>query len=237
MAKLKAPRTVSKRQELRQDAVVTFSSKALEFFNRFRSYIIYGGAALILIAAGLTWYYMSQSSRNQEAATYLGRIVRLYEGGLYRQALDGTSENKGLKAIADEYGGTVSGNLAKYYTASALMEIDEKEEALKYFQSFDKSNDIVSAAAYAGEAAIYEDTEQDYAKAADLYERAGTVYPNVLTAPDYLRKAARCYEELGQFSSARRIYEAIADRYPESGVASGIDVYLTRLDMLEAAAN
>jgi TolA-binding protein len=117
------------------------------------------------------------------------------------------------------------------------MQIDEKEEALTYFKSFDKSSDIISAAAYAAEASIYEDTKQDYQKAAELYERAGTVYPNVLTAPEYLRKAARNYEELGQYAAAKRIYESIADRYPDSGVASGIDVYLTRLEMLQAGSS
>jgi len=147
MPMLKAPRKISRRQELRQDAVVSGFSKLESLYERYRTLLI-GAAALLLIiifaGIGYTFYRQNQGVK---AADHLGAIVRLYEQGQYREALDGVEDKLGLLEIADRFGSTKDGNLANFYAADALFRLNEKEEASRYFRRFDKTEDFVGASA------------------------------------------------------------------------------------------
>jgi len=102
----------------------------------------------------------------------------------------------------------------------------------EYFAAFDKGADYLGAAAYAGQAAAHEDLG-DQRRAAELYREAALVYENKLTSPQYLLEAARSFEAVGDYGSARGAYQLISERFPESEVAEGIEFYVTRLDALQ----
>ena len=145
MPALQAPRKISRRQELRQDAVVTATTRAVDLFDENRMLVI-GVLVTVVIAViafvGYRYYLVQQSG---EAAAQLGSIVVTYEQGLWDVALDGTAENVGLLEIANRYGNTSDGNLARFYAADALYRLDRKEEALKYFEAYDKDDNILGA--------------------------------------------------------------------------------------------
>ena len=151
MATLKAPKTISKRNELRQDKAVTVFVRIQEFVyqNRTRAYGIAGAVVLILL--GIAGYAYWQSQRGVEAQNLLGGIVTVYEQGEYRQALDGVGDNPGLLAIAEDYGSSEAGNMARFYAADASFRRGEYDQALAYFEAFHKGSHIVGASAWAGE--------------------------------------------------------------------------------------
>ncbi len=232
MPMLQAPRKISKRQELRQDAVVTLSTRAVDFYENNQKLLVWIGVGIVaLVALGFAYNYY-QGQQAVKAAELLGGIVGVYESGDFRTALDGTEDKPGLLHVADNYGSTPDGNLAHFYTADALYNLGEKDQALSYFQDYDKGRDFLGASALAGEAAIYEDQE-NYNDAGDKYAEAAAVYANQLTSPRYLLDAARNYEKAGDYRNARRMYESIRDDYPDSSIAGGLDVYLARIDALE----
>lgn len=228
MATLKAPKTISKRKELRKDTAVTIFVQIQEFVyqNRTLAYGIAGAAALVLLA--IAGYAYWQSQRSVEAQNLLGGIVLVYEQGQYQEALDGTGDNPGLLVIAEDYGGSEAGNMARFYAADALFRLGEYDQALEYFEAFDKGNHIVGASALAGEAAIYE-TKEDYARAGALYRRAALQYEDGLTSPEYLHASGRAYEKAEQYEDARNAYQMIRDRFPESAHAQSLDYYLARV--------
>ena len=228
MATLKAPKTISKRKELRQDKAVTVFVRIQEFLynNRTLAYGIAGAFVVVLIAIG--GYAFWQSQRGDEAQALLGSIVRIYEEGGYREALDGVGDTPGLLTIAGDYGSSDAGNLARFYAADALFRLGEYDQALDYFEAFDKGDNIVGASALAGEAAIHE-IQGNYGRAGDLYERAATVYDDELTSPGYLHNAGRSYEKAEQYEDARDAYQRIRDQYPDSNQAQSIDFFLARV--------
>jgi len=228
MATLKAPKTISKRKELRQDTAVTVFVRIQEFFyhNRTLVYGIAGAAALILLV--IVGYAYWQSQRGVEAQNLLGGIVTVYEQGEYRQALDGVGDNPGLLAIAEDYGRSEAGNMARFYAADASFRLGEYDQALAYFEAFDKGRHIVGASAWAGEAAIHE-IQGNYARAGALYERAASQYEDALTSPLYLHNAGRSYEKAERYEDARDAYQRIRDRFPESTQARSIDYFLARV--------
>jgi tetratricopeptide (TPR) repeat protein len=232
MSAIKPPKKISKRQELRQDQVVTFYAKAWDFFDKNRKlvYSVLGAvAAVVVIAIGIMLY---GSAQNRKAAELLGEIVRVYEQGDYRAALDGVDGRTGLIEIANKYGSTETGNMATYYAADALFRLGEYDQALTFFKRYDKDDNIIGASALAAEAAIYEQREE-YERAGNLYRRAALIYKNELTSPQYLLDAGRAYEKAGEYDKARSVYQEIQKLFPESPTAGGIDFYLARVNAME----
>jgi len=232
MPALQAPRKISRRQELRQDAVITVYARAIEMYSRHKTYVLVAASVLAVVIIGYVGYRFYLVRQGDEAASLLGPIVLTYEQGNYQEALDGTVDHAGLIEIAGRYGRTKDGNLARFYAADALYRLDRKEEALEYFAEFNKSADYLGAAAYAGQAAVHEDLSNPR-RAGELYREAALVYQNNLTSPEYLLAAARNFEAAGDYVAARQAYLLIAEQFPESEVADGIEFYLARLDALQ----
>ncbi|HEX7069560.1 MAG TPA: tetratricopeptide repeat protein [Rhodothermales bacterium] len=228
MSALKTPRHVSRKHELREDTVVTFYARAWEFFDKNRKlvYGVIGGiVAVVLVILAYVFY---QNRQQAQAVELLGSVVQLYEQGRYRDALDGVEGTAGLLEIADEYGSTDAGNLARFYAADALFRLGEYDRALEYFRKYDEDDGLIGASAIAGEAAIREN-KGEYEAAGDLYRRAALHYENELRSPEYLLQAARAYERAQAYDDAEEALELITERFPESNIAQGIDFHLARL--------
>ncbi len=226
---LKPRRKASKRQELREDTVVTWYARALQFYDQYKQQLIYGGLALVVLILGFAGYQAYMSSQNAEAEEMLGQIVGVYEQGNFQQALEGTSDAAGLLEIIDEYGATETGNLARFYAADAFYNLGEYERSLELFQAYDKDDNYLGASAYAGMGASYASLEQ-YQDAAEAYDEAADIYSNQGTTPLYLQEAASNYEEAGQLARARALYERIQEEYPDSPQAEQVAIHLARLE-------
>ena len=229
MSTLNPTRKVSRRQELREDKVVTFYARVLNIFENNRQAVIGAGAAVlavILLAMGWNWY---QGNRNDQALSEMAEAVSLYEAESFQAALDGDVSFLGLMDIVDSYGGTDSGNLARFYAADALFRTGDLEGALEMFESYSKGNDYIGASAFAGEAAIHE-TQGNHERAGDLYMRAANVYSSEITSPMYLSNAARAYTSAGEFGDAIDALEMIEGDYPDSQAARSVEYKLAKLN-------
>lgn len=236
MSTLKPPKSLSRRQELREDRVVTAYARAYQYIDQNRT-LIYGiiGAvvAVILLLVAWSWY---QSRQAEQAQEHLGRILHIYERGDYRQALDGSDGRLGLTAIADDYGRSPAGNLARFYAANAHFRLGEYDEAQRYFSRFNKEDDLVGASAIEGEASIYE-MRGEYRRAGDLYRRAAQHFESAASSPQYLLASGRAYEQAGDFNRAIESYQMIVDDFPDSPQAGNVDAYIARAEARRQAAN
>ncbi len=228
MSTLTPTRKVSRKHELREDKVVTFSARALGLIENNRAVVYSALAGVVIVLAAILGNSYMQSKRNAEALDMMTEAVSRYERGDYTAAVDGDMSFAGLIEIADDYGNTKAGNLARFYAADALYRTGDLDEALEYFEAFKKGADYLGASALAGEAAIHE-TKLDHARAADLYLRAAEIFESVVTSPDYLVKAGRAYENAGDFSSARRVYEKLKADYSGTSEGQDAEFYLARI--------
>ena len=228
MATLKAPKTISRRQELRKDAVTTVWVRIQEVFygNRGIAWAVAGG--IVAIVAGILGWDFLQGARGVQADEALGGIIRTYENGDYQLALDGTATAVGLLEIIDDYGSTPAGNIARFYAADASYRLGDYETALEFFEDYNGGDDLLGASALAGQAAIYE-LSADFERAADLYVRAAEAVDNSLVSPIYWMSAGLAYEKAGVFEDAETAFRTIKDTYPESEEAKDIDFYLGRV--------
>lgn len=224
------------------DAPLTLADQAPFWFEQHKRTLLaaLGGLlVLALLVAGFVWWRSQQADRAQEQ---VAESVRLFEEAqrlpadqsqqrrtLLERALRDENGRLGLKTVADDYGSTEAGNLAAFYTASALYDLGRGDEALRYFQEVDGAADYLGASALAGEAAVLENKGQ-HAEAAAKYVAAADRYPSDLFTPGYLLAAVRAYEAAGNVDAGRAALQRIRDDYPLTPEAADLDYLDGRLD-------
>jgi tetratricopeptide (TPR) repeat protein len=236
MTALKTPEKTSRRKELRQNIFVELYARALLLYDEHRRVAQGIGVAFLLLLLAVPGYIYYHQQQEQEANQKLGQVLKVYEQENFQQALDGTNNRAGLLTIADDYGNTDAGNLATFYAANALYQLEEYDRALTYFQRFEKGQDFLGASAYAAQAAIHEN-KGNFQRAGELYEEAAVQYQNKLTAPRYLLNAGEAYEEAGQLQAAVEAYQQISDEYPESDQARTAERYMARAQVQQQASS
>ena len=236
MSTLKPTKKISRRQELRQDTVVTWSARIWGLVDKYRA-LTYGLlAAVVVVVAGLVGYSYLQQQRGSEAQEYLAPAVRLFEKGQYQDALDGTGLEMGLLDTAEEFGSTQAGNLAHFYAADALFRLGEYDQALEHFRAYRKESNYLGASALAGEAAIHE-AKGSYERAGALYKRAASIFPNDLVSPDYLLDAGRAFELAGRYKDAVEAYGLVSEDYPNSTQARDVEMLVARVEAKREATS
>lgn len=202
--------------------------QATDFFEKNRVVVLsVFGAILLAIAAAFFWN-REQTSKNEDATAKLESIVKRYEAGNYKGAIEGDSTAMGLKDIVKNYSGTPSGEQAKLYLANAYFQLRNYDEAQKVFESISSALPLVKGSALAGEAACYEQ-KKEYKKAAQLFRRAVDAVRNDAVAPIYLENAGRNFELAGEKSDALAVYERLKKDYPQSAAARNVEPIIARL--------
>jgi tetratricopeptide (TPR) repeat protein len=231
---LKPPKQVSRRQELREDTVVTAYARTMTMAEKYKGALIAAGVGIVVIFLGVLGYTYYLSNQSDLADEALGAVLPLYEAGQYQEALDGTADTPGLLEIADEYGATDAGNIAQFYAASALFELGRYDEAEEYFDAFDGDGDLLEASAIAGEAAVAEQ-RGEHDEAGELYREAARTFESAATAPAYYFDAARNFEAAGDYDAARAAYDEVEEEYPDAPQAANVPAYIARLEAMSAA--
>ncbi|MXY08401.1 MAG: hypothetical protein F4058_00930 [Rhodothermaceae bacterium] len=225
MAKFKAPKGVLGQSSQQAELRGRWYTPLLALYYGNRRILTGAAIGVIIIIAAILGYSYIQGARDNQAQELLGAIVLEYEQGDHRVALDGTGETLGLLDIIDQYGSTPAGNTARFYAGNAHFELEEYDEALEQFEQFNASDDFIGASATAGRAAVHE-LQEDFSRAAALFEHAAEMDDNSLRSPHYLHSAARAYVAAGEFSAAEEIILEAKERYPETTLADEFDFML-----------
>lgn len=185
-------------------------------------YIVVG--VLVAVIGGVfggKWYLDTQ---NKEAQTQLFPAVYYLESDSLGKALNGDGNNLGFVEIADQYGWTKAGNLAKFYAGVAFLRSGKMDDAIEYLEGFSSSDLLLQARVYALLGDAY--TEKgDNDEAANNYKKASEYKPNKEFTPVYLMKLGLAYELNQDFSSAKETYLKIINEYPESMQANDAKKY------------
>ena len=133
----------------------------------------------------------------------------------YERALQGGGGELGLFGIIKQYGGTKSGNLARFYVATIYFKQKNYAEALKYLNSFHGQKTFMVPRAWCMIGDIYAEQKQ-YPMALTYYYKAVEYESSKFSTPAYLMKAACVHEVIGEYAKALTCYERICTLYPSS---------------------
>ncbi len=200
------------KKQMKEDKLVTFWFKAIEWIDQYQQYVLGGLAAIIILIAGVFFYKNYKSGQEQHAAVQFANAKQLYDSQNYNAAVDT------LVRLTNDYSGTASACVGTVYLANAFMFKKDYPVAERYYRTYldDYDDDpILSAAAAAGIAATF-DERGDFAKAAELYEQAAKKFSDSYRAPQLLMDAARCYRFAQKSEAALKALTELVEKYPKS---------------------
>lgn len=213
-----------KNVELQDNELDVQINKGEEFVQKNQK-LIFGVCAAIVVAVAAIWGWNKLSdSKNASAQNEMWEAQALFDQGQYEQAL------AGFEAVADEYGSTKAGNLAKAYAGLCQKNLGNFEEAVKLLDDYDGNDNVVAPAILSAMGDCLVNMENaDNKKAAETFMKAAKAADNAQYSPLYLKKAGLAYEAAGDKEAAAKAYQAIKDNWAETSLAQTIDKYIERV--------
>jgi tetratricopeptide (TPR) repeat protein len=217
-----------------QDDAARIVYRAKGFWEKYSKSIIYGGLAIILIAGGWFAYkkFIAEPNENK-AAEAIWKAQQYLEKDSIRLALVGDGRNAGFEKVAKTYGGTKSGNLAKYYTGLCYLKLNDPTKAITFLKDFSTDSKPLQAFAYARLGDAYGDLNKN-AESIENYDKAGHHFPDdEANSSESLFRAGLRSEIAGKNEDAIKYYKEVREKYFRSERGRNIDAYLARLGNLD----
>lgn len=214
---------MSKKIENQEEIIVADAvSKTEQFFEKNGKWCIVALVALlVLVGCGYAYKYLVWDKNSAAAAELLIEAENHFAGETpnYDLALNGDENGVGFLAVAEQYGSTPAGNIAKHYAGICYLHLGDLENAAKMLASYKSvdglANEIINAQNFGlqGDIAV---EQGDYAKAAKLFAKAVKESDNNYTAPLYLYKKAAALKAAGELEKAKACFKSIIEQYPSS---------------------
>ena len=187
--------------------------RAEDFFEAHRMIILGVLGGLVLIVGGwLLYKFMYQEPKNTEALEQMYQAEFLFQKDSFDMALNNPGGGfAGFAEIADNYGGTPAGNLARYYAAVCCLNIKKIQEAKSYIEEFDASGLVMPILKEGILGDIYAELN-DFDTALKHYEKAISIRKNDFLTPVYLKKLGILKEKLGDDAGALKAYQEIKSK-------------------------
>ncbi len=215
------------KRELKQpDQFVTLTEHGLSWANQNRRSAITAAVVVLVAILAIVGGFALYSHRSAEANAALGDALHAYQTPVAtpgQQLPPGTktysSVQERAKAanamfldVANRYGMTMDGKVARYFTGLTYMEEGQNQPAEDSLKSVASSWDgELAALGKLGLAQLYRKTGRD-AQAVTLYQELGkgdatTVSPGIAQI-----QLAEMYESQGKTDEARKIYAQLKDK-------------------------
>jgi len=218
-------------KEKNEDVLVDIEqvySKSEQFFETYKKQII-GVIAILVIGIGGFFAYdnLVVVPNNKEAQELMWKAEYYFEIDSLDKAIAGDNNYFGFAHIAENFGGTKAGNLAKYYLGICYLNKGEFQLAIDNLKDASLEDEVVSSVALGSIGDAYVELG-NVDKAVSYFEKAANNSDNNLTAPLYLKKKAIALESLNKYKDALAAYETIKADYPKSTEAQDIEKYIAK---------
>jgi tetratricopeptide (TPR) repeat protein len=204
-------------------------SKSEQFIEKNKKLIMGGIAAIILIVVGvIAVRHLYLAPKEKEASNAIFRGQYYFQQEQWDKALYGDSiQYIGFEEIANEYGLTKTGKLAKAYAGICYYHKGDYKEAISCLKKFSAGDQLIDPVITGLIGDCYVDMNQ-LEDGIDFFLKAASKADDSTISPIYLKKAGRAYEHLGNNKKAVQIYTTIKEKYSVGIEAQDIDKYIER---------
>lgn len=214
------------RHALKHDQFVDTTAQGLEWASENRRSLIVTGSIVLAILAAVVIGALVYNHRSEEASTAFGDAMQAYETPLAQPgqpvppgtktfasaAERAKAANQLFMQVADTYGMTPSGKLARYFGGLTYIEAGQSasaETTLK--QVSDSWNRDVSSLGKLALAQLYRQTGRNQ-QAIDLYNELTAKPSTTVPAGTAQLQLAELYEGENQPEQAKKIYAQLKDK-------------------------
>lgn len=202
------------------------------FWKKNSKVITYISLGVILVIGG--WYAYKQfvvKPNEEKAQAAIFKAEEYYRLDSLNKALNGDGVNKGFLYVINNYGGTKTGELARYYAGVIYLRQNDYDNAIKHLKEFDTDSKLIQAIAWGRLADAYSE-KGDKSKAVDLYKKAGRHFPEEeVNSSEFLFRAAQLLELDNKKEEAIDIYKELKERFPKTDKGGQADRYIYRLEV------
>lgn len=193
------------KKELKKDPFFEKIDQGVRFYKGHKN-LLYGVAVVIVLAIGLFYIVSERNAAGEiKAAGTFGIAQQYLDQGDFDSAENRLNEILSSNA-AKEYKG-----LATYYMGYIAMNRSEYEKARGLFENYLKdysTQKLYNESALVGIARIEEGFE-NYDKAGDYFEKAGSVSESYRKEFDHFKNAVECYLRNDDVNSAKTVYDKL----------------------------
>lgn len=206
--------------------------KAETFWQRNGKTLSYAVIGLLVVIGGYVAYQnWVVKPKEQKATDLIGPAQTFYGIDSFNIALNGNGQQKGFLYIINNYGGTKTGNLAKFYAGVSYLKTGDFNNAVKYLKDFSTDAKQVQLMAYGALGDAYSELKKND-DAIDAYKKAANTFEkDEFNSSEYLFRAALLAEVSGKTKEAIELYKELKTKYPRTEKGFQADKYLYRLNV------
>jgi len=217
MRKIKVKKKITRKEIKKPDQFITTTTKIYNYAKEHKKPIL--SIAVGILFAGILTY-----------AIFFIKEKRLLTASsmLYKAELAMNSEIEGaeyseetaklLKDVMEHYSGSVYGKRARYMLAKYMIKhnrYEEAEELLKFFKDNTENVDVYLLSSALETLGWLLEKKGDYLSAGNIYMMITELGPNPLGVKPY-EDAGRCFEKIGNFEEAIKVYNEAIAKYPRT---------------------
>ena len=228
MAEKKAVQAQPKQHAEQGDAWLRIEA----FLKKYQKAILIAVGAVVVIVGG--WYAyqnMVVEPKEAQAADAIYKAEANFAQDSLKAALSGVGTARGFLYIINNYGGTKSGNLAKYYAGVCYLRLGDFNNAVKYLKDFSTDAKQIQMMAYGCLGDAYSELNKNDDAITYYKKAAATFDKDEANASEYLFRAGMKLELMGKTKDAVDIYKQLKEKFPQSPRAMQADKYIYRLSI------
>ncbi|MFN0014378.1 MAG: tetratricopeptide repeat protein [Saprospiraceae bacterium] len=210
MAKRKTAKATEAEVEVQE---VTASARPSWLTNQNMLLYVAGGIALIVLG---WWGYkvLVVEPQQEEAVNAMWQAQAQFERDSFRLALENPGGGyEGFASIADKYGSSDAGNIAKYYAGVCCLQLGEVDKAIEYMEDYSASGTMMPIMKNGILGDCYSE-KKEYDKALDFYEKAADAGKNDALVAYYLKKLGMLHDHQGNKEAAAEAFERMRRDHP-----------------------
>ena len=210
--------------------IVEVRDQAQDWFEENQNLVIGILAGIVIVIGGyLAYVNFVQKPKIMEAEEQIVQAQLQYEKDSFALALSNPGGGyDGFLGIIDNYSGTPSANLSKYYAGMCYLYLGDYNAALDYLEDFD-ADGLTMPSLKAGALGDAHSELGNVEEAKKYYQKASEVQDNDFLSAFYLKKYGEYLEQNGDIEGAVEAYKKLKADYPTSPDARNIDLYISRL--------
>ena len=223
-----AKQNVKNEGDERLESIETTLTRAEQFvIDNQKAIIVVLAIMVVAVLAffGVKKYYLEPREKDAQAAIY--HAEQYFENDNFTTALNGDGNYLGFVDVINDFGGTKTANLAKYYAGVCCLNTGDFSKAVEYLGSY-KGKDVLVSSLALGALADAQMELGHVAEDAKAYENAAAKTANSFTSPMYLLRAGMAYEMAGNYAKAIEAYNKIKADYPNSNEGFSIEKNIAR---------